>query len=351
MDPVILVVNVVKAVALILALLAGFAYATFFERRVVARMQARLGPNRAGPGGVLLPVADGIKLIFKENITPVGVERGIYFLAPLLSMVVAIMTFAVIPVGDPVTFQWNGGTYTVPLSVADFNVALLYMLGVSSLAVYGIILAGWSSNNKYALIGGLRSSVQMISYELAMGVSLLGVVMLAGTLSVREIVDQQATWWFVLLQPLGFLIYVITAIAETNRSPFDLPEAEQELIAGYHIEYTGMRFALFYMAEYISMITVSALAVSLFLGGYRLPCLPGTPLAFLCALPPLLDVLVFLGKIVLCMFVFVWLRATLPRLRYDRLMHLGWKVLLPLALFNTAATALAIVFYQNLGRG
>jgi NADH-quinone oxidoreductase subunit H len=314
-------------------------------------MQMRVGPNRAGPWGLLQPVADGLKLLFKENITPSGVERGTYFLAPLISMTVAVLVFAVIPVADPITVTWQGTTRTIPLQIADFNVGLLYMLGVASLAVYGIVLAGWSSNNKFALIGGLRSSAQMISYELAMGFSLIGVVMLAGTLSVREIVDQQVAVWFVLLQPLGFLLYCVTGVAETNRAPFDMPEAEQELIAGYHTEYGGMRFALFFMAEYINVITVTAVAVSLFLGGYRLPCLPGTPLAFLCDLPWFLDVLVFVAKVIVGLFAFVWLRATLPRLRYDQLMSLGWKVLLPLAIANVVLTAVGIVLYQNVLTG
>jgi len=350
-DPLTLVVNLAKSAVLIVALLTGFAYTTYFERRVIARMQARIGPDRAGPFGLLQPVADGLKLVFKENITPAGVERSVYFLAPLISVTVSILAFAVIPIGDPITITWRGVAHVVPLQIGDFNVALLYLLGVTSLAVYGIVLAGWSSNNKYSLIGGLRSSAQMVSYELAMGFSLIGVILLAGTLSLSDIVAQQTTRWFVLLQPLGFVLYSITAIAETNRAPFDMPEAEQELVAGYHTEYTGMRFALFFMAEYINMITVSAVAVTLFLGGYHLPCLPGTPLAFLCDLPPFADVLVFLAKVVSGLFVFVWIRATLPRLRYDQLMTLGWKVLLPLAIANVVATALGIVVYQNLGVG
>jgi len=339
-----LVINLVKAVALMGALLTGFAYATLFERRVIARMQARLGPNRAGPSGLLLPLADGIKLVFKENVVPDGADRRVFFLAPALSVVVAIVTFAVIPVAEPLTFAWRGVSHTVPMQMAEINVAVLYVLGMSSLAVYGIALAGWASNNKYALLGGMRSAAQMISYELAMGLSLVGVVMLAGTLSLKEIVDQQQLWPFVVLQPLGFLIFAVTAVAETHRAPFDLPEAEQELVAGYHTEYTGMRFALFFMAEYIAMITVSAIAVSVFWGGYRLPCAPGTPLAFLCDPPWIVGPVVFTLKVMAGLFVFVWLRATLPRLRYDRLMDLGWKVLLPLALLNVAVTAVLVAW-------
>lgn len=330
--------TVVTCAVVVGALLTGFAYATWFERKVIARMQLRVGPNQAGPAGLLLPAADGIKLFFKENILPAAVEKGVYFLAPVMSMTVAIMAFAIIPVADAVRVPWGDGW--LRFQVADYNVALLYFLGVTSFAVYGIVLAGWASNNKYALIGGLRSAAQMISYELAMGLSLLGVAMIVGSLSLAEIVAwQKAHGWLVALQPLGFLIYCVTAVAETNRAPFDMPEAEQELIAGYHIEYTGMRFALFFMAEYIAMITVCAVAATLFLGGYALP--------FGIEVPWYLDIAVLLAKIAAGMFLFVWIRATIPRLRYDQLMDFGWKVLLPLAILNVVLTALGIYAYQN----
>lgn len=328
--------TVAKCAVLLGALLTGFAYATWFERRTIARMQARLGPNRAGPAGLLLPAADGLKLAFKENIMPDGVERAVYLMAPLVGLTVAVLAFAVVPIGDPIAVPWGDGELT--LQVADFSVALLFILGVTSFAVYGIALAGWSSNNKYALLGGLRSSAQMISYELSMGLSLLGVVLLAGSLSMTEIVDQQRGLWFVLLQPLGFLIYAITAVAETNRPPFDMPEAEQELIAGYHIEYTGLRFALFTMGEYIAMISVCAIAVSVYLGGYRLPGLE---------LPWYLDIAVFLAKVAFCIFILVWIRATVPRLRYDQLMSFGWKLLLPLAILNLVLTALGVYIWRH----
>ncbi|MCB0217004.1 MAG: NADH-quinone oxidoreductase subunit NuoH [Caldilineae bacterium] len=332
----ILEVSLISA-AVIGALLTGFAYATWFERKVIARMQARLGPNKAGPAGLLLPAADGVKLIFKENVIPAAVDKGMYFLAPLISMIVALLAFAVIPLGDPIQVPWREGL--MRLGIADFNVALLYVLGVSSFAVYGISLAGWASNNKYALIGGMRSAAQMISYELAMGISLLGVVMIVGSMSVTDIVLwQKSHVWLILVQPLGFVIYAITALAETNRAPFDMPEAEQELIAGYHVEYTGMRFALFFQAEYINMLTVSALGASLFLGGYALPFVE---------LPWFGDLAVLLAKVVLGMFMFVWIRATVPRLRYDQLMDFGWKVLLPLSILNLVLTAVGIVAYQN----
>lgn len=332
---------VVWSAFILFLLLTGFAYTTFMERKVVARMQARVGPNRAGPFGLLQPLADGIKLVFKENITPLGVDTFIYFLAPMISLVVAIMAFAVIPMADPVDVSLFGIEGTFHFQLIDPNIGLLYLLGVGSLAVYGIVLAGWSSNNKYALLGGMRSSAQMVSYELALGISLLGVVLLAGTLRMSEFVAAQSSVWFVILQPLGFILYAFAAVAETNRAPFDMPEAEQELIAGYHTEYTGMRFALFFMAEYIHMITVSAVAAVLFLGGYTLPFIDG--------LPWFLDLLVILAKIFLCLFFFIWLRATLPRLRYDRLMDLGWKVLLPLSIFNLAITAVLLYWWQARG--
>ena len=339
MDMFSLVVAVAKSLLIVVLLLTGFAYTTFLERRVVARMQARIGPNRAGPLGLLQPAADGLKLVFKENFTPVGVDRLTYFIAPVLSLVVALMAFALIPIADPVTVTWGGESRVIAFQLADLNIGILYVLGITSLAVYGIALAGWSSNNTFSLIGGVRSSAQMVSYELAMGISLIGVVMLAGTLSLAEIVEFQRHWPLVLLQPLGFVIYAISALAETNRAPFDMPEAEQELIAGYHTEYTGLRFAMFFMAEYINMITVCAVATTLFLGGYHLP--------FVEDLPWFIDILVFTAKVVAGLFIFIWLRATFPRLRYDQLMDFGWKVLLPLSILNVAVTAAGIVFWLS----
>jgi NADH-quinone oxidoreductase subunit H len=335
-------VAVAKSLLILFVLLTGFAYATLFERRVIARMQARIGPNRAGPGGFFQPLADGLKLLFKENTLPRTADRLTYFAAPVISIVVAVMTFAVIPVADPVTFTFAGQTHTVEMALADVNIALLYTMGVTSLGVYGVVLAGWSSDNKYSLLGGLRSAAQMVSYELALGASIVGVVLIAGTLSLREIVDAQATTWYVLLQPLGFVLFATAIVAETNRAPFDLPEAEQELIGGFHTEYTGFRFAMFFMAEYIHVITASALVATLFFGGYRLPCFAGAP-GFFCDAPWFVDILVFTAKVIFGLFLFVWLRATLPRLRYDRLMELGWKVLLPLAIANVALTAAGIV--------
>jgi NADH-quinone oxidoreductase subunit H len=323
-----IIINVIKAIIILFGLLTGFAYMTWIERRFVARIQVRVGPNRVGPAGLLQPLADGIKLLFKEEVIPSEVDRPVYNLAPALSMVVAVITFAVIPVGKSITLFGR----EIPLHLADVNIAVLYVLGVSSLAVYGVVLGGWASNSKYALLGGLRASSQMISYELALGASLIGVLMLAGSLRLTEIVDAQQGVWFIFLQPLAFVIFWVSAIAETNRAPFDFPEAEQELTAGYHAEYSGMRFAMYFMGEYIHMINVSAMATTLFLGGWRGPFLSET-----------LGPIWFSLKVLILLVSFVWFRGTFPRLRYDRLMSLGWKVLLPLALANVIVTAVALV--------
>lgn len=323
---------VIKSVIILAFGALGFAYMTWYERRAVSRIQARIGPNRAGPFGLLQPIADGVKLIFKEDIIPAQADKIIYTVAPVILVVPAFMAFAVIPIGSAFTLFGR----TIPLYLADVNIAILYLLALSSLAVYGIVLAGWASNNKYALLGGLRSSAQMISYELAMGVALVSVVLTTGTFSLVKIVDFQAQLPLIVLQPLGFFLYAITALAEVNRAPFDLPEAEQELIAGYHIEYSGLRFALFYMAEYISMLTVASIAITLFLGGWRGPFLS-----------EVLGPLWFFLKLAIAMFIFIWLRATFPRLRYDRLMNFGWKALLPLSLANVIVTAIGVVLADS----
>ena len=326
-----LIEALVKIVVLFGILLTGFAYVTLFERRVLAALQSRIGPNRVGPGGFLQPAADGLKLLFKEDIVPAQADKFLYVLAPILVVVPALLLGAVVPFGPPIELFGR----TITLQLADINVAVLFFLGLGSVSVYGVVLAGWASNNKYALIGGLRASSQMISYELAMGMAALGVVMLAGSLSMVDIVNAQANGrWFIFLQPLGFMIFAITMVAETKRAPFDLPEAEQELVAGFHTEYSGMKFAMFYLAEYISMIVMSAIASSLYLGGWRGP--------FAEEFPILGFIYLFL-KILIFLFVFVWIRATFPRLRYDRLMDVGWKILLPLALLNLAITAVAVV--------
>lgn len=321
---------VVKSLLIIVALLTAFAYMTLYERRLLGRIQVRSGPNRVGPAGLLQPVADGVKLAFKQAITPRGVDKPLYLLAPAISVVTALSAFAVIPVGP----TYNIFGRAIPFHLADFNVGLLFLLAMSSLGVYGIVLAGYASNNKYSLLGGLRAAAQLISYELALGLSLVGILMLSGSLSLTAIVDSQARGlWYILLQPIAFVIYLISAIAETNRAPFDLVEAEQELVGGYHTEYTGLRFALFFMAEYINMVTVSAVAATLFLGGWRGP----------------FDLLNgpwwLLAKIILILTLYVVLRATLPRLRYDQLMRLGWRWLLPLALLNVVLTAIGITLF------
>jgi NADH-quinone oxidoreductase subunit H len=321
----------IKSVIIVAFLLVGFAYLTLFERRVLAKMQVRIGPNRAGPWGLLQPVADGLKLIFKEELIPDKADRLVFILAPIITVVPALIVLAVLPFGPAVTL----GERTVHLGLADdINVGVLYILAVASIAVYGITLAGWSSNNKYALMGGLRSSAQMVSYELALGLSFIGPILLANSMSMRDIVEAQADWWFVLVQPIGFVIFLIATLAEVNRAPFDMPEAEQELTAGYHVEYSGMKFALLFMAEYDKMIAVSAIGAALFLGGYWGP--------FVGQLPWLGPIYLLL-KVLAILFLMIWMRATLPRFRYDRLMAFGWKIMLPAALFNVAATAVGVV--------
>ncbi len=321
----------VKSALIIAFLLLGFAYTTWLERRWIALIQQRLGPNRAGPFGLLQPVADGIKLFFKEDIIPANADKVIFTLAPVVTVVPALIILAVVPFGGEV----NLFGHRTRLGLADLNVGLLYILAVTSISVYGIVLAGWSSANKYAMLGGLRSSAQMISYELAMGLAILAPVMLVGSLSLGRIIDAQRGLWFIFIQPIAALIYYITAVAECNRPPFDLPEAEQELTAGFHAEYSGMKFAAIYMAEYDKMIAVSAIFASLFLGGYRLFGLENV-------LGGWLGPLILFGKILASLMFMIWIRATLPRIRYDYLMAFGWKILLPVSLANAAATAILV---------
>jgi len=317
---------IIKSVVILLVMTGGFAYVTLYERRVLARMQVRIGPNRVGWQCLLQPVADGIKLIFKEELTPVGADRLIFILAPVITVIPALIVTAVVPWGTEVNLFGR----IVPLRLADINVAVLYILSVTSISVYGITLAGWSSNNKYAMLGGLRATAQMISYELALGMAFVGPILWTGSMSLGDIVSAQKNLWFVVIMPLGFIIYVIASLAEVNRSPFDMPEAEQELTAGYHTEYSGMKFALFFMAEYIKMIGVSMIGATLFLGGYQGP--------FVDAYPWLGPIYLFI-KVALWLFFMIWVRATLPRFRYDRLMAFGWKVLLPLSLLYIVVTA------------
>jgi NADH-quinone oxidoreductase subunit H len=327
-----------KSVVLVFVLLTGFAYMSLVERKLLARLQARIGPNRAGPAGLLQPLADGIKLIVKESITPKAVDIPIYFLAPVLVVIPALIIFAVIPLGSPAIDLGSGPLFQLASTV---NIGALYVLGVMGIAVYGITLAGWASNNKYASLGGLRASAQVISYELGMGLSMVAVVLMAGSLSLADIVTAQypgqyggILGWFIFRQPVAAVIFGITILAETMRAPFDLVEAEQELTAGYMTEYSGMKFALFFMGEYVKMIAVSALFTTFFLGGWNGPFVNEVPI---------LSVAYFTVKVILCLLGMILIRATLPRMRYDRLMSFGWKVLLPVALANVFVTGVLIV--------
>jgi len=336
---------VLKALVLSVALLTGFAYMTYGERRIVARMQWRVGPNMVGPWGLLQPAADGIKLLFKEQLQPREAKTFLYVLAPMISLVVALSAYAVIPIDKEPIQLWG---YTLEPWVADPSIAVLYLLGISSLGVYGIILGGWASSNKYALLGAIRSSAQVISYELALGTALISPLLMVGSLSLRQVVNQQldgSYWtgdggWLILAQPVAFFLYWTAAVAEVNRAPFDLPEAEQELGAGYHTEYSGMKFAMFFMAEYVNMFTVSSVATTVFLGGPGgLPVDASQGLFYrLLAHGPHW----FLLKVYFFMFVFIWLRATFPRFRYDQLMRIGWQFLLPLGLINLGVTAVGV---------
>jgi NADH-quinone oxidoreductase subunit H len=322
----------VKSVLIIVGLLTGFAYTTWLERRFIAKLQSRVGPNRAGPAGLFQPVADGIKLFFKEDIVPTDADRIVYTLAPVITAVPALIVLAVVPVGG----QINLFGYQTSLGLSDINVGVLYVVAVTSIAVYGVVLAGWASSNKYAMLGGLRATAQMISYELAMGLSILAPVMMAASMSMGDIINAQQKVWFVFLQPIAAVIFYITILAETNRSPFDLPEAEQELIAGYHTEYSGMKFASFFMAEYMKMIAVSTIFAALFLGGYRFFGMENL-------LGGWMGPIILIGKVMISLLLFVWIRATLPRIRYDQLMSFGWKVLLPISLANVVVTAVLVV--------
>jgi NADH-quinone oxidoreductase subunit H len=335
----------IKGVLLILILLGGFAYLTLFERKVLARFQVRIGPNRAGPWGVLQPIADAVKLIFKEELIPAQAHKVIFILAPIITVVPAIVVAAVIPWGGVVSIFGR----PVTLYVADLNVGLLYITAVTSIAVYGITLAGWSSSNKYALLGGLRASAQMISYELALGFSFVTAIILAGSIRMIDIVEAQRSMWFAAIQPAGAFIFLIATLAEVNRAPFDMPEAEQELTAGYHAEYSGMKFALFFMAEYIKMIVISAIAATLFFGGYLGPDITQIPYIgqYLTWLAPWMGPIYIFLKVLVLLFFMVWVRATLPRIRYDRLMAFGWKVLLPLSLAIAFISAIGVLLAQD----
>jgi len=365
----ILIEAFIKSALILFTLLTGFAYLTLLERRFLAALQARVGPNRVGPLGLLQPLADGLKLFFKEDIVPTNADKLVFALAPALTGIPALIILAVVPIGGTIFIpEIVGGRIPIgpieigqlinvaafeialpfrnldiaateiQLGLSDINVGVLYILAVTSISVYGIVLAGWSSANKYAMLGGLRSSAQMISYELAMGLAIVGPILLTGSMSLGAIVDAQARIWYVFPLPFSAAIFMITALAEINRAPFDLPEAEQELTAGYHTEYSGMKFALFYLGEYIKMIAVSVIATTLFFGGYRLFGLE--------ELLPILGPFILFGKVLVFLLGMIWVRATLPRFRYDKLMAFGWKVLLPLSLASVVVTAIVLVFWQ-----
>jgi NADH-quinone oxidoreductase subunit H len=333
----------IKSLFVIFALLTGFAYLTLYERRALARIQSRIGPNRAGPQGLLQPIADAVKLIFKEELVPAKADRILFFWAPVITLVPSIILAATIPFG-PKDVPLFGRQ--ISLVVADINVGVLYLMSIASIAVYGIVLAGWSSNNKYAMLGGLRSSAQMISYELSLGLMFVTAIILANSMSLYGIVEQQREMWFAVIQPVGALIFLIVTLAEVNRAPFDMPEAEQELTAGYHSEYSGMKFALFFMAEYQKMIVISLIAATLFFGGYR-------ELWFLKDTIFSVDrfwwwgPIYMLVKVIVLLFVMIWVRATWPRIRYDRLMAFGWKILLPLSLAIAFITAAGVLLAEQ----
>ena len=320
---------------MIFVLMTAAAYSVWLERKVSAHIQNRWGPTKVGPFGLLQPLADGVKFIFKEDLVEANVYKPLYIAAPIIAMMFALTSIAVIPFGNWVEVgPW--GTY---LQVTDMNIGLLVILGCTSMGVYGVALAGWSSNSKYSLLGGLRASAQMISYEVSLGLALVGVLIMAGSLSLRDIVESQRhLHWNIFFQPVGFFVYLISAYAETNRAPFDLPEAESELVAGYHTEYSSMKFAMFFVAEYCSMVTVACLATLMFFGGWLGP-VGGPPI-----LQALLPVVWFCLKVFFFMFLYVWVRWTLPRFRYDQLMAFGWKILLPLAMANIVITALIVAW-------
>ena len=327
-----------KIVVILGVLLLIVAYLTLAERKVLAYMQVRIGPNRVGPRGLFQPIADVFKLFAKEDLVPANAEKFVFMLAPLLIFVPSFLVWAVIPFGDPFTI----GGVTIEPFMADINIAVLFVLGVSSIGVYGIILGGWSSNNKFSLMGGLRSAAQMVSYEVPLGFAVVSVLLMSGSLSLVSIVEAQrdAGVWFVVPGILGFAIYFVCGVAETNRNPFDLPEAESELVGGFHTEYSGMKFAFFFLAEYMNMLLVSSLAVILFFGGWLRPFPNLAALDFLDVIPPFVW---YLAKVMAFIFVYIWFRGTFPRYRFDQLMAVGWKWLLPLSLANVGLVAIGVL--------
>ncbi len=324
-------IPVIKAVVVVLVLLLSGAYMTWGERKICARFQVRYGPNLAGPFGIFQPLADAVKAIFKEEIIPNHVDKAIYLMGPGISFAAVLITFAVIPFGPEVDLFGR----QVGLWVGDINVGLLYIMAIAGLGGYGIVLGGWSSNNKYSLLGALRAAAQMISYELPMGLALLSVVLVVGSLNLRQIVDFQGGWPLIALQPVGFLLFLVAILAESNRSPFDLPETENELVSGFMTEYGGIKFALYFIAEYTAMVVNSAIVATIFLGGWKWP-------AVISGLHPLVGVALFLAKVLFVLFLYVWIRASTPRVRYDKFMRFCWKFMVPLALVNLTVTAVVV---------
>jgi len=344
-----LLITLIKIAVVVLVMLTSIAYLTWLERKVVAHIHSRWGPYLVGYSGLMQPLADGLKFILKEDIVPLEVDTIVYWLAPFLALTLAFLSIAVIPFGESFTIHGR----TIFFQITDLNVGLLFVFAVTSLGVYSVALAGWSSNSKYPLLGGLRSSAQMISYELSLGLAVVGVLMMAGTLSLRGIVDSQSGFWHIagvntflphwniFVQPVGFLVYFTAAVADTNRVPFDLPEGESELVGGYHTEYSSMKFAMFFMSEYANMITVSCLATILFFGGWHGPVFGPYVLRVL------LPVFWFCFKLFCFLFFYIWMRGTLPRFRYDQLMAFGWKFLLPLGLLNVLATSFVVAWISS----
>ena len=334
------IISLIKIVIILIVILTVVANLVYVERKLSAFIQNRIGPNRVGPWGLLQSPADVLKLFIKEDIVPANANRAIHSLAPLISISVAMVTFAVIPFGSTI----NLFGYDIQLMIADVNIGVLYILALTSLGVYGVTLSGWSSNNKYSLLGGLRSSAQLISYELSMGLSVVGVIMVAQTLQLDKIVElQSGLAWNAFLTPIGFITFVVASFAETNRLPFDLPEAEPELVGGYHTEYSGMKFGSFFLAEYANMITSSALIVTLFLGGWQFPYLETFNLSPMWV--SIIHILTFIAKVSGMLLFYIWIRWTIPRFRYDQLMNLGWKVMLPLAIVNLFVTAGGLLLF------
>jgi len=316
--------SLIKIVVVVTILMLCVAYLTLIERKFLGYLQVRLGPNRVGFWGLLQPIADGIKSFVKEDIIPDNADKTVYVIAPMITFITALSMFAVIPFGDSVTI----GGREIKLVIADIDIGLLYIFAMGTLGEYGIVLGGWASSNKYAVLGSLRAAAQMISYEVALGLILIGTIILAGSLRLTEIVEAQRNGWFILYQPFAFLLYLVAALAEINRTPFDMPESESELACGFNVEYSSMKFALFMIAEYAHLVTVAALTTTLFLGGWLGPLLPGT--------------VWFIGKTLAMVFIFIWIRGTFPRMRYDHIMKLGWKFLFPAALANVVVTALIV---------